>query len=179
MQVLTMVILCGLLLGAGLGATYEIHHFAKRLDTGAIVQADTAVSCQDTNGPVNLQLLSVSFVWIAIPMTPGATETATRTIHPVITINVTNGVCVLAMGTDEAWQTVQLSDLVPCDDSGTPRSWDYSSDGSTPAGTPVDLLRSSNMVDWDYVVSVLIPGTFRDTAVDFHDGQQFYMTRMP
>ncbi len=174
-----MVILCGLLLGAGLGATYEIHHFAKRLDTGAIVQADTTVAAPDTNGPVNLQLLSVSFVWIAIPNAPGTTLISDRTIHPVITINVTNGICTLAIGTDEAWQTAQFSGLVPCDPTGTPWSWDYSSDGSVPEGTPVDLLRSSNMVDWDVIASVLAPVSYRDVQSDFHDGQQFYMTRMP
>jgi hypothetical protein len=171
-----MVILCGLLLGAGLGATYEIHHFAKRLDTGAIVQADTTVAAPDTNGPVNLQLISVSFVWIAVPNAPGSLVEV-RVIHPVVVISEMAD-C-QSLTNDGTWMEVSLGDLIPCDENGTPLDWSYSSTGIIPTGIPAVLIRSSNMVDWDYVASVLAPGSFRDTAVDFHDGQQFYMTRMP
>ncbi len=179
MQVLTMIIICGLLLGAGAGATYEIRHFAKRLDTGQPIQTDTSVEVQDTNCPVDLTLLGTSFVWMTIPMQPKESVTLSRPIHPVVVIQLdsTNGVW-LSLTNDADWETVQLSYLMPCDSDGLPLNWDYHPNGEK-IGVVIDLYRSSNLVDWDYIAEMSAPVSFRDLDSNIQQGQQYYRTITP
>ena len=128
---------------------------------------------------VAIQQLSIRLAIITMPPMPLIDIPAdTATVHPVIVLHMDGTGLWLALTNDGVWQSVPLATLIPMTPTDYPADWNYSSGDITPAGQPVSIEVSDNLLDWQPLATVNVssnaPASFVDMARDFYQGAAFY-----